>query len=62
MENSEIPQKALINQIVIKIGPPDKPFAKIILPDKRFGQNDRRQLHTYIAEDRRSGIVDRRKR
>ena len=46
---------------IIKIGPSDKPYAKIIFTEKRFGLNDRRILHTYIADDRRSGIADRRK-
>jgi len=31
-------------------------------PERRKASKDRRQLHTYIAEDRRSGIADRRKR
>jgi hypothetical protein len=31
-------------------------------PDKRKSENDRRQLDTYLADDRRSGIVNRRKR
>jgi hypothetical protein len=61
MDNSVKPEKAAINQIVVKIGPPEKPYAKVILPDKRIGRNDRRQHHTYIADDRRSGIIDRRK-
>jgi hypothetical protein len=46
---------------IIKIGPTDKPYAKLIFTEKRFGLNDRRILHTYIADDRRSGIADRRK-
>ncbi|MGD8992163.1 MAG: hypothetical protein PVI00_11985 [Desulfobacterales bacterium] len=45
----------------IKIGPSDKPYAKLIFTEKRFGLYDRRKLHTYIADDRRSGIADRRK-
>ena len=31
-------------------------------PELRKGAKDRRKLHTYLAEDRRSGIADRRKR
>jgi hypothetical protein len=31
-------------------------------PQLRKGLADRRKLHTYIANDRRSGIADRRKR
>lgn len=30
--------------------------------DRRFNNSDRRQCHTYLAKDRRSGIADRRKR
>ena len=29
--------------------------------DIRTGPKDRRKVHTYIANDRRSGIADRRK-
>jgi hypothetical protein len=29
--------------------------------DRRRGNDDRRKLHTFIANDRRSGIADRRK-
>lgn len=46
---------------ILNIGPPDKPNAKLIFTEKRFGQKDRRKLYTYIADDRRSGIADRRK-
>jgi hypothetical protein len=47
-------------KVVITIGPPDKPYAKIFLPDKRVGEEDRRKAHTFVAQDRRSGIADRR--
>jgi len=30
--------------------------------DRRFTNSDRRQCHTYLAKDRRSGLADRRKR
>jgi len=49
------------DESILKIGPPDKPYAKLIFTEKRFGLNDRRKLHTYISDDRRSGIADRRK-
>ena len=49
------------DESILKIGPPDKPYAKLIFPENRFGLDDRRKLHTYIAKDRRSGIADRRK-
>ena len=29
--------------------------------ERRRGAKDRRKLHTYIADDRRSGIANRRK-
>ena len=48
-------------QIVIERGPPSQPYAKIILPEKRKGSKDRRKTTTFIADDRRSGIADRRK-
>ncbi|MBW2428804.1 MAG: hypothetical protein JRF56_07595 [Deltaproteobacteria bacterium] len=51
-----------IKRVVITIGPSDNPYAKVFLPDKRKGRKDRRELHTYIFKDRRSGIVDRRNR
>jgi hypothetical protein len=34
----------------------------IILFDRRRASPDRRKLHTYLANDQRSGIADRRKR
>ena len=30
-------------------------------PERRKGAKERRTLHTYIANDRRSGLADRRK-
>ena len=30
--------------------------------DRRFTNSDRRQCHTYLAKDRRSGVADRRER
>lgn len=33
----------------------------LINGDLRKGPEDRRKIHTYIANDRRSGIADRRK-
>ena len=49
-------------EIVFKIDPDDRPYAKIILRERRTDQKDRRKIHTYISDDRRSGIADRRKR
>ena len=49
-------------QAFYAIGPTDKPYAKIIVPEKRSSLKDRRKIHTYIADDKRSGIADRRKK
>ena len=40
-----------------------KPRLRINLKDGdlRVGPRDRRKVHTYVANDRRSGIADRRK-
>jgi hypothetical protein len=48
-------------QVVIKRGPASKPYAKVIITEKRKASKDRRKINTYIANDRRSGIADRRK-
>jgi len=41
----------------------NKPKLRINLRqcDLRTGPKDRRKVHTYVANDRRSGIADRRK-
>jgi hypothetical protein len=41
----------------------NKPKLRINLRqgDLRMGPKDRRKIHTYVANDRRSGIADRRK-
>ena len=41
----------------------DKPKLRINLKDadRRKGPKDRRRVHTFVANDRRSGIADRRK-
>jgi hypothetical protein len=36
--------------------------AKVLLFNRRRARADRRQMHTFIACDRRSGIADRRRR
>ena len=56
MSTSENPK-----QVIVKVGPPDNPYAKIIVPEKRKRLEDRRKLHTYIADDSRNGLADRRK-
>ena len=47
---------------IIKIdGFTGKSPEKNLNQEKRLNQADRRKLHTYIADDKRSGIADRRK-
>jgi hypothetical protein len=36
-------------------------YIRIIGQERRIGQRDRRLNNTYIADDRRNGIADRRK-
>ena len=48
--------------IIKIIGPANNPYAKVYIPEKRLNKEDRRKIPTYIADDRRSGIADRRKR
>ena len=48
-------------KVVIKVGPPGNPFAKIMRTERRLGIRDRRILNTYIANDRRGGLPNRRK-
>ncbi len=38
----------------------DKRFIRIIGEERRVGLRDRRLINTYIADDRRNGIADRR--
>jgi len=54
--------EAKATEITIIRGTPDHPYAKIILKDMRSGSKDRRIMQTYLANDRRSGIADRRRR
>jgi hypothetical protein len=56
MEEFSKPEKVFIN-----VGPPDKPYAKIMRTERRLGLRDRRRLNTYIANDRRGGLPNRRK-
>jgi hypothetical protein len=48
-------------QEIIDREPSSEPYAKKIILEKRQVQKDRRQLNTFLADDRRSGIADRRK-
>ena len=45
------------------MGIPNKARLRINLKggDLRMGPKDRRKVHTYVANDRRSGIADRRR-
>jgi hypothetical protein len=49
-----------LEKAVIMIGPPGKPYGKIIRTERRLGSGDRRKFNTYIANDRRAGLPDRR--
>ena len=51
--------KTAKNEFTI-IEPKDKTILKDLRPDRRRGPKDRRKLYTYVAEDRRCGVVDRR--
>ena len=50
-----------IRPVIIDFEPTGEKSAKPILIEKRIRKNDRRKIHIYIADDRRSGIADRRK-
>jgi hypothetical protein len=39
-----------------------KNFADTSFSERRSGPKDRRKLHTYLMNDRRCGIADRRRR
>lgn len=53
----------LRDQLVLNSGiTPDNNQNNLILFDRRQGTEDRRQLHTFIDKDRRSGNSDRRDR
>ena len=47
-------------KVVITVGPSSKTYGKIKRTERRFGLGDRRRLNTYIADDRRVGLADRR--
>jgi hypothetical protein len=49
-----------MKRVVITVGPTERPYAKIFLPEKRRGRKDRRKSNTIVTHDRRTGIVDRR--
>ena len=49
-----------IKSVVLSLQSTDDRLSNLIIGDRRKGK-DRRKLHTYIANDRRSGIANRRK-
>ena len=49
-------------KVIITRGPSSKPHAKIIISERRKASKDRRKINTYIENDRRSGMADRRKK
>ena len=40
----------------------DERIRKSSFVERRSGLKDRRKIHTYLADDRRCGIADRRKK
>jgi hypothetical protein len=55
-------EKADKKEISFERGPTANPYARITLQDRRHGAKERRKLDTFIANDRRSGLADRRKK
>jgi hypothetical protein len=49
-----------IRPVLINLEPTHEELAKLLLRERRAGLKERRQLNTYIADDRRSGLTDRR--
>ena len=50
-----------IRPVLIYLEPTIEELAKLPLRERRVGLKNRRKLHTYIADDRRGAINDRRK-
>ena len=50
-----------IKPVILHIEPSEEELARLPLRERRQGREERRRLPTYIADDRRSGIADRRK-
>ena len=50
-----------IRLVLIDLESSQKELAKLFLRERRQELKDRRKLNTYIADDRRDGIIDRRK-
>jgi hypothetical protein len=52
----------LIRPVILHFEPTGEKTATLILTERRIRKKDRRRVHTYIADDRRRGIADRRKK
>jgi len=50
-----------IRPVILNLEPTEEELARLILRERRNGLHDRRMMPTYIADDRRCGIADRRK-
>ena len=50
-----------IRPVLINLEPTSEELAKLHLRERRVELKERRKLHTYISDDRRSGIAERRK-
>lgn len=50
-----------IRPVVLYLEPTEEELAKLALRERRKGLKDRRKINTYLADDRRSGIANRRK-
>jgi hypothetical protein len=49
------------DKIIIERSPADNPYAKIVSRNKLVGRKDWWKQSSYISDDRRSGVADRRK-
>jgi hypothetical protein len=49
-----------IRPVLINLEPTHEELAKLLLRERRAGLKERRKLYTFIADDRRSGLTDRR--
>jgi hypothetical protein len=50
-----------IRPVILNLEPTEEELSKVNLRERRNGLQDRRMIPTYIANDRRCGIADRRK-
>ena len=63
IKNNKATLSFAIKWASLDLGKLKKPKLRINLKDGDFrsGPKDRRKVHTFISDDRRSGIADRRK-